>query len=49
MYAIRSYYDGDRVVLVDETGRLVDGDQILYVLATAWQEEGRLHGSYNFV
>jgi phosphoglucosamine mutase len=36
--------DGDRVVLVDETGRLVDGDQILYVLATAWQEEGRLHG-----
>jgi phosphoglucosamine mutase len=36
--------DGDRVVLVDETGRLVDGDQILYVLATAWQEEGRLNG-----
>jgi phosphoglucosamine mutase len=29
---------------VDETGRLVDGDQILYVLAIAWQEEGRLHG-----
>ncbi len=36
--------DGDRVVLVDETGGLVDGDQILYVLATAWQEEGRLQG-----
>ena len=36
--------DGDRVVLVDEKGRLVDGDQILYVLATVWQEEGRLHG-----
>jgi phosphoglucosamine mutase len=36
--------DGDRVVLVDEIGRLVDGDQILYVLATAWQEEGRLNG-----
>ena len=36
--------DGDRVVLVDEKGQLVDGDQILYVLATAWKEEGRLHG-----
>jgi phosphoglucosamine mutase len=36
--------DGDRVVLVDEQGQLIDGDQILYVLATAWQQEGRLHG-----
>lgn len=36
--------DGDRVVLVDENGQLVDGDQILYVLATAWKDEGRLHG-----
>jgi phosphoglucosamine mutase len=36
--------DGDRVVLVDEQGRLVDGDQILYVLATAWQQQGRLRG-----
>ena len=36
--------DGDRVVLVDETGMLIDGDQILYVLATARQREGRLQG-----
>ena len=36
--------DGDRVVLVDEKGQLVDGDQILYVLATARQREGKLHG-----
>lgn len=36
--------DGDRVVLVDESGQLVDGDQILYVLATAWQQDGRLRG-----
>jgi phosphoglucosamine mutase len=36
--------DGDRVVLVDELGQLVDGDQILYVLATAWQQDGRLRG-----
>lgn len=26
--------DGDRVVMVDHQGRLVDGDQLLYVLAT---------------
>jgi phosphoglucosamine mutase len=27
--------DGDRVVMVDELGRCVDGDQLLYILATA--------------
>src|SRR5699024_3401409 len=26
--------DGDRIVMVDEAGKLVDGDGILYVLAT---------------
>ncbi|KRG37008.1 phosphoglucosamine mutase [Psychrobacter sp. P11G3] len=26
--------DGDRIIMVDETGKLVDGDGILYVLAT---------------
>ena len=36
--------DGDRVVLVDELGNLVDGDQLLFILATAWQREGRLRG-----
>jgi phosphoglucosamine mutase len=36
--------DGDRVVLVDEKGRLVDGDQLLYILATARQREGKLRG-----
>ena len=36
--------DGDRVVMVDEAGNLVDGDQLLYVLALARQEKGGLHG-----
>ena len=34
--------DADRVVLVDEKGRLIDGDQLIAVIAAAWREEGRL-------
>jgi len=36
--------DGDRVVMVDESGNLVDGDQLLYILATSRRREGRLEG-----
>ncbi len=36
--------DGDRLVMVDHLGRIVDGDQILYVLARALKESGRLKG-----
>lgn len=36
--------DGDRVVMVDELGRCVDGDQLLYILATARRARGELHG-----
>ena len=36
--------DGDRVVMVDEAGNLVDGDQLLYILATSRHSEGRLKG-----
>ncbi len=36
--------DGDRVVMVDESGRLVDGDQLLFVLATARKDKGGLQG-----
>jgi phosphoglucosamine mutase len=34
--------DADRVVLVDEKGHIVDGDQLLAVIAENWKEEGRL-------
>lgn len=36
--------DGDRVMLVDNMGRVIDGDQILYILAMSWQVNGRLDG-----
>ncbi len=36
--------DGDRVVLVDHLGRIVDGDQLLYIIARARQEAGALLG-----
>ncbi len=36
--------DGDRVVMVDELGKVVDGDQLLYVLATARKADGALRG-----
>jgi phosphoglucosamine mutase len=36
--------DGDRVVMVDELGRCVDGDQLLFILATARHAAGLLKG-----
>jgi phosphoglucosamine mutase len=34
--------DADRVVIVDERGKLVDGDQLLAVIAANWKEHGLL-------
>jgi phosphoglucosamine mutase len=34
--------DADRVIIVDERGRIVDGDQLLAVIAESWKEDGRL-------
>jgi phosphoglucosamine mutase len=34
--------DADRVLLVDERGHLVDGDQLMAVVAQSWKEDGRL-------
>jgi phosphoglucosamine mutase len=36
--------DADRVVMADEHGELIDGDQILALIARSWDEAGRLHG-----
>ena len=34
--------DADRVIFVDESGKIVDGDQLLAALAGRWKETGRL-------
>ncbi|GAA5067382.1 phosphoglucosamine mutase [Roseibacterium beibuensis] len=36
--------DADRVILIDETGAVADGDQVMALLAARWAEEGRLTG-----
>ncbi|GBF25472.1 phosphoglucosamine mutase [bacterium MnTg02] len=34
--------DADRVVIADEQGRLIDGDQLMAVIAESWLNRGRL-------
>ncbi|QEN87661.1 phosphoglucosamine mutase [Labrys sp. KNU-23] len=34
--------DADRVLMVDERGRVIDGDQLMAVVASDWKEEGKL-------
>ncbi len=36
--------DGDRVQMVDRNGEIVDGDELLYLLAVDWRQSGRLRG-----
>jgi phosphoglucosamine mutase len=36
--------DADRVILVDETGTVIDGDQIMALIARTWRDAGRLEG-----
>ncbi|MER2535255.1 MAG: phosphoglucosamine mutase [Rhizobiaceae bacterium] len=36
--------DADRVVIVDENGEIVDGDQIMALIAESWLQSGRLSG-----
>ncbi|UWQ31811.1 phosphoglucosamine mutase [Leisingera sp. M527] len=36
--------DADRVIVIDETGTVADGDQLMALLATRWAEQGQLAG-----
>lgn len=36
--------DADRIIMVDHSGRIVDGDELLFILARDAQAEGSLHG-----
>jgi phosphoglucosamine mutase len=34
--------DADRVLIVDEKGQVIDGDQLMAVVAESWRDDGRL-------
>jgi len=36
--------DGDRVLMVDSSGQLLEGDQLLYIITAARQQQGTLQG-----
>jgi phosphoglucosamine mutase len=36
--------DADRLIVVDEQGEVVDGDQLMALIATSWQRRGMLRG-----
>ena len=36
--------DADRVILIDETGAVADGDQLMALMAGRWADQGRLQG-----
>lgn len=37
--------DADRLILIDEAGKVADGDQIMGLIATRWAEAGKLAGN----
>lgn len=37
--------DADRVIVIDETGAVADGDQLMALLARQWHRDGRLNGN----
>ncbi len=36
--------DADRLIMVDEKGRIIDGDQLMGLITRSWQESERLRG-----
>lgn len=36
--------DADRVIIINEKGEVVDGDQFMAVIAQSWHQQGRLQG-----
>ncbi len=36
--------DADRLIVADENGRVIDGDQLMALIATRWKDSGRLKG-----
>jgi phosphoglucosamine mutase len=36
--------DADRLIVVDETGEIIDGDQIMALIGTSWARSGMLRG-----
>jgi phosphoglucosamine mutase len=36
--------DADRVIIADERGTVIDGDQLMALIATSWAEKGQLQG-----
>ena len=37
--------DADRLIMCDEKGRIIDGDQIMALIAYAWHQSGQLKGN----
>ena len=36
--------DADRLIICDEKGKIIDGDQVMATIATHWHQNGRLKG-----
>ncbi len=37
--------DADRIIMCDESGKVIDGDQLLGLIAKSWKAQGRLRGN----